>query len=89
MQYASQKYDMTLAKDGYQEVDAILTVKGVSVGIELKAGATMKKEWSKTLVKMIDDGAISHGFIVYTGDRLIPLSNGVTLLPISNLMCFD
>ncbi|EGR0997171.1 ATP-binding protein [Vibrio parahaemolyticus] len=74
------------SKDGSIEVDAILSVKGKHVGIEVKSGSTIKNDWSKHLARMIEDGAISHGFIIYTGDRIIQLSNNVTLLPISNLM---
>ncbi|WP_413282426.1 ATP-binding protein [Vibrio sp. MA40-2] len=76
-------------KDGAIEVDAILTSRGISVGIEVKSGMTVKDSWKKPIQKLVDDGVISHGFIIYTGDRLIKISEKITLLPISNLMCFE
>ncbi|CAH7402035.1 conserved hypothetical protein [Vibrio chagasii] len=77
-------------KDGSTEIDLILTSEGVSVGIEIKAGATYSSSWLKHLKKAIGNGLIDRGVVIYTGDRLHRFEEGdIWLIPVSKLTTFD
>ncbi|MGR5347453.1 ATP-binding protein [Vibrio mediterranei] len=75
-------------KSGLTEIDLILSSEGVSVGIEIKAGATYSKSWLKHLKKAIDGKIINHGVIIYTGDHQLKLEDGIWLIPVAKFIAF-
>lgn len=76
-------------KNGSTEIDLILTSEGVSVGVEIKAGATYSKSWTKHLKKAIEERVIHHGIVVYTGDRQFKIEDKIWLVPVSKFIAFE
>jgi predicted AAA+ superfamily ATPase len=74
------------SRDGL-EVDLILTSEcGVSVGVEVKAGMTLSQKWFKPLQTLIDQGVLSHGVVVYSGTKLLKVTDKIHLIPVSELL---
>ena len=69
-----------------KEVDFIITARnGISIAIEVKAGMTIKRSMFKTIDFLLSTGAVTHGIIIYTGDKILPLSDTLTAVPVSVL----
>jgi predicted AAA+ superfamily ATPase len=69
------------------EVDALVESAGSFVPVEIKAGATATPLMAASIRRLRSDlGAIvSPGFVVYTGDRRLPLGDDITALPVAEL----
>jgi predicted AAA+ superfamily ATPase len=72
-------------RDGRVEVDLIYSTPHGHIGIEIKSGSTIQSSWKKSLSTLIADGILSHGYVIYTGDRLIKTSDNITYLPVGFL----
>lgn len=74
-------------RDGY-EVDLVLeNSQGKIVGVEVKASATIRESdfvGLKRLQRLLGD-QLSMGIVLYVGDRVISLGNGLYAAPISSL----
>ena len=69
-----------------KEVDFIVTARdGSAVGLEVKAGMSIKHNMFAPMQSLINAGVISHGIIVYTGDKLLPYSPQLTAVPVTAL----
>jgi len=67
-----------------KEVDFIVAYRdGRNVGLEVKSGMTIKKEMFSTMEGLIRLGVISHGVIVYTGDKVVSISPQLCAVPVS------
>jgi predicted AAA+ superfamily ATPase len=71
-----------------QEVDLVLEdASGQLVGIEVKAGATVEKRdfrGLETLAEAVGSRFV-RGFVLYTGDAVVPFSKELRALPIAQL----
>lgn len=64
------------------EIDFIWTRGKLAVGVEVKASARWRPEFSRALRELQDGGTIQHAYGVYLGDR--PLRDGeVDVLPVN------
>jgi predicted AAA+ superfamily ATPase len=73
--------------DGSKEVDIILErFDGKIIGIEVKATATPTLKDAQGLIYLKEQTNNWHrGIILYTGDQIVPLAEGITALPVSFL----
>jgi uncharacterized protein len=75
-------------RDDHDEVDIVLESRSGSLAVvEVKASATISARDTRPLSKLRDRRGTSFraGFIVYTGDRTIPLSDRIWAVPVSGL----
>jgi predicted AAA+ superfamily ATPase len=74
-------------KDG-AEVDALIeTPDGRVIGVEVKAGATVRTEdltGLRSLAKILDKRFIA-GYVLYTGQQTLPFGDKIRALPIDAL----
>jgi len=69
-----------------KEIDFIITQRdGTAVAIEVKAGMTIKRSMFKTIEYLLETEVISHGIIIYTGDKVLTVSPQLTAIPITAL----
>jgi len=71
-----------------QEVDLVLEdASGQLVGIEVKAGATVEKRDFRGLEILAEavDNRFMRGFVLYTGDTVVPFGKKLLALPIGHL----
>jgi len=73
---------------GRVEVDLMITVKNLSIGMEIKAGSTYQSDWLKHLKKLIDNKVIDRGVVIYTGDQQVHIDEKIWLIPISKMLTF-
>jgi len=69
------------------EVDALVESSGLQVPVEVKASATAAAGMAKGIRRLRADlpGAVSSGYVAYTGDRRLPLGDGDIALPVGEL----
>ena len=66
-----------------REVDFILEgQQGQAVGIEVKAGMTIKKSMFETLDMLLKAGVIQRGLLLYNGDKVLPFSGQLLAVPV-------
>ncbi|WP_281645825.1 ATP-binding protein [Parendozoicomonas sp. Alg238-R29] len=65
-----------------REVDFILEGHhNQAVGIEVKAGMTVKKNMFAALEMLLEAGAIQKGIVIYNGDKVLPFSDRLLAVP--------
>ncbi len=65
-----------------REVDFILEGHhNQAIGIEVKAGMTVKKQMFSALEMLLEAGVIQKGLVVYNGDKVLPFSDRLMAVP--------
>ncbi len=70
------------------EVDLVLTIGSKVWGVEVKSGATVKRQDYAGLRRLADRCGenFQKGFVIYCGDRVLSFANGLVLaVPLSEL----
>jgi len=86
--WAAQPFTFWHYRDGAREVDTVVEhPSGDIVGIEIKAGATVRAEDFNGLTYLRDrvGGRLKAGIVVYAGARTLPFGDRLWALPLSGL----
>jgi len=69
------------------EVDVLVEAGDGIVPVEVKSAATANAVMASSIRRLRDDlgDRVTPGFVAYTGDRRLPLGDGITALPIATL----
>ena len=70
-----------------REVDILIAIEGKLVPVEVKLSATPRPAMASSIKKFQEDfaGKALPGYVVHTGDILLPLGSSVTALPFVEL----
>ena len=67
------------------EVDFIWHRSSYAVGIKVKASTRWRSEYSRTMYRLINEGALTKGYVVYLGDAIETIGP-ITIYPVSEFV---